>query len=537
MNRTDYHVDVQQFNWGTIEWLHEPSDSPHHHLSLARVVISPKAHQNKHFHVGEEQMLFVLSGKGIFINNGVERHIESTAFQYVAPFAEHVVINESAKEDLVLMVIYAPISLSPLDMPKVSEWHVDVTEHVNLELIQNVTEELSQLLKLDMHYLRGGNCDLTLPEFCITCARHRDCALESEQTPHDGIRQYYCPYGVSQIAAPLVLNERQYGTLWTERFVLGGGDYTRNSFGDFGNEAEQAAREYSRFKTFIKSRIYVVFDHMTIAAQFINMVHERRVLESVLLDKENELLRKTQEQLKLKDRLLKTGARNAHDSFLIDSSRRTPKMMYPYALEMALENALVDEDALRVTQLLDEATYLTNYDLKTIMEMIVVLSRVPARKTKDFEKTARLMRKYEEALTKRDVEDRKGLLKTFCIECLSDIKDSYAENDGTLIERVNQYLELHYREPLNLQSVATHFYISPNYLSAKFNEVNQCSFTDYITDLRIDAAKVMLLNSHMKIIDIAHRSGFQNVSYFTKCFKLREGMTPGKFRMQNRQLT
>ncbi|MDN5297609.1 MAG: hypothetical protein PWP51_162 [Clostridiales bacterium] len=533
MNHTDHHVDVQQFNWGTIEWLHEPSASPHHHLSLARVVISPKAHQNKHFHVGEEQMIFVLSGKGIFINNGIERRIESTAFQYVAPFAEHIVINESKTEDLVLMVIYAPISLSPLGMPKISEWHGDVTAQVNLELIQSVTEELSQLLKLDMHYLRDSDSALPLPAFCITCSQQRDCAIEAEQPSRDGIRQYYCPNGVSQIAAPLVLNECQYGTLWTERFVLGGSDYTRNSFGDFGDGAEQAAREYSRFKTFIKSRIYVVFDHLTIAVQFLNMVHERRVLESVLLDKENELLRKTQEQLKLKDRLLKTGARNANDSFFMDSMQRTPKMMYPYALEMALEEALDTEDTSRITQLLDEATYLTNYDLKTIMEMIVVLSRVPARKTKDFEKTARLMRKYEEALTKRDIGDRKHLLRTFCMECLSDIRDSYEQSDGTLIERVNQYLKQHYREPLNLQFVAAHFYISPNYLSAKFNDVNQCSFTDYISDLRVEAAKGMLLNSHMKIVDIAHRSGFQNVSYFTKCFKLREGITPGKYRMQN----
>jgi AraC-like DNA-binding protein/mannose-6-phosphate isomerase-like protein (cupin superfamily) len=532
MNHT---VDVQHFNWGTIEWLHEPLDSPNHHLRLARVVIFPKAHQNKHFHVGEEQMLFVLSGKGIFIDNGNKRHIESTVFQYVAPFSEHVVINESETEDLVLMVIYAPISLSPMGTPKISEWQGDVAAHVNLELMQNMTEELSQLLKLDIFYQREGTCDLPLPAFCTTCSSHQTCALSADKTPRDGIRQYSCPYGVSQIAMPLMLNERAYGVLWTERFLLGGGDYTRHSFGDFGGEAETAAQQYGQFKTFIKSRIYVVFDHMTIAAQFLNMVHERRVLESVLLDKETELLRKTQEQLRLKDRLLKTGARNSNDSFFFDSMRKTPKMMYPYALEIALENALVDEDASRVIQLLDEASYLTNYDLKTIMEMIVVLSRVPARKTKDFENTARLMRKYEEALAKRDIEDRKDLLKTFCMECLSDIRETYEQGDGTLIERVNQYLKLHYKEPLNLQTVATHFYISPNYLSAKFNEVNRCSFTEYIADRRIEAAKTMLLNGHMKIIDIAHRSGFQNVSYFTKCFKSREGMTPGQYRLQNKR--
>ena len=57
-----------------------------------------------------------------------------------------------------------------------------------------------------------------------------------------------------------------------------------------------------------------------------------------------------------------------------------------------------------------------------------------------------------------------------------------------------------------------------------------CSLSTYINRVRIDNAKLFLLNDDISLTDVAYLSGFDDQSYFSKIFKKVTGVTPGRFR-------
>ena len=71
---------------------------------------------------------------------------------------------------------------------------------------------------------------------------------------------------------------------------------------------------------------------------------------------------------------------------------------------------------------------------------------------------------------------------------------------------------------------------SPYYVSRLFKEELGLTFIEYLTKIRIDAAKRLLLETNMTVSEISDLVGYQDPSYFTKVFKKREGVTPTQFR-------
>ncbi|NOY10392.1 MAG: helix-turn-helix transcriptional regulator, partial [Spirochaetes bacterium] len=56
------------------------------------------------------------------------------------------------------------------------------------------------------------------------------------------------------------------------------------------------------------------------------------------------------------------------------------------------------------------------------------------------------------------------------------------------------------------------------------------SFTDYLTDVRLQKAKELLLYSDMSITSIAYEVGYQDSNYFSSLFKKVEGITPSEYK-------
>ncbi|HEY5576307.1 MAG TPA: cupin domain-containing protein, partial [Clostridiaceae bacterium] len=84
--------DVQKFDWGEVEWLHEPADSTER-LSAGLVKFFPGRKQSQHVHFGEEQILFTLSGRGVHMLNGRAEDVSVGMLIHCPPFSEHEVTN------------------------------------------------------------------------------------------------------------------------------------------------------------------------------------------------------------------------------------------------------------------------------------------------------------------------------------------------------------------------------------------------------------------------------------------------------------
>ncbi|AZU64348.1 helix-turn-helix domain-containing protein [Neobacillus mesonae] len=105
-------------------------------------------------------------------------------------------------------------------------------------------------------------------------------------------------------------------------------------------------------------------------------------------------------------------------------------------------------------------------------------------------------------------------------------------NEETLksVQKAIAFIEHHYIENISLEQVASHVHLSPNYFSNLFKKTTGSSFIEYITNLRVDKAKSMLMDLDLTIYQIASAVGYQDARYFSRVFKAISGKTPSKYR-------
>jgi len=102
-----------------------------------------------------------------------------------------------------------------------------------------------------------------------------------------------------------------------------------------------------------------------------------------------------------------------------------------------------------------------------------------------------------------------------------------------IIYKATGYIRRNYAKKLTLREIADRLYISPQYLSRIFkNETGQTPGS-YITHVRVEESKKLLVNTDTSIVDIPEMVGFEGQSYFTKVFKKFTGVTPGHYRRES----
>lgn len=95
-----------------------------------------------------------------------------------------------------------------------------------------------------------------------------------------------------------------------------------------------------------------------------------------------------------------------------------------------------------------------------------------------------------------------------------------------IINRVEVYIQDHFRENINREDVAAIAYITPNYLSKQFRIKKGMNLRDYINQIRIEEAKRLLLTTNLSVSEVAGLSGYENISYFSTVFRKYTGMSP-----------
>ncbi len=85
-------------------------------------------------------------------------------------------------------------------------------------------------------------------------------------------------------------------------------------------------------------------------------------------------------------------------------------------------------------------------------------------------------------------------------------------------------------EKVTLESVAGDVYLNKTYVSHIFKEMTGISFNDFVLDVKIDRAKILLHYQDMTVSDIAAILCFCNSGYFSSLFRKHTGVTPSEYR-------
>ena len=96
------------------------------------------------------------------------------------------------------------------------------------------------------------------------------------------------------------------------------------------------------------------------------------------------------------------------------------------------------------------------------------------------------------------------------------------------------YMQEHYQESLSLTDISSVLGISSSYFSHLFKKQTGKNYVEYLNEIRLKAVMEDLKNSDFKIAVIAEKNGFHNFEYFSRFFKKATGLSPVKWRQENR---
>lgn len=92
------------------------------------------------------------------------------------------------------------------------------------------------------------------------------------------------------------------------------------------------------------------------------------------------------------------------------------------------------------------------------------------------------------------------------------------------------YIKKHYNENISLTDVAEHVNVNKSYLCDVFKKEQNVTIINYMTNLRIEKAKELLVHTDMKMYEISVEVGYNDYTYFSQIFKRNTGSTLSEFR-------
>lgn len=106
-------------------------------------------------------------------------------------------------------------------------------------------------------------------------------------------------------------------------------------------------------------------------------------------------------------------------------------------------------------------------------------------------------------------------------------------NSGHEFHKIKRFIDYNYQDKITLDSLAKNCSFSKFYLSHRFCELYGKSPIAYLNDVRLSAAKDLLLSTNLSIEEIASSIGFSSACYLSQSFRKKYNMSPNHFRKNN----
>lgn len=172
-----------------------------------------------------------------------------------------------------------------------------------------------------------------------------------------------------------------------------------------------------------------------------------------------------------------------------------------------------------INQMLQRADHGLSFSIGTIMKVYSALDTIA-----DASERFVQFLKFMYILYELSVADDARVLAS------SSFSHAERETESRRVQKVKEYVNEHYSEPLKLSDIADLVGMSPVAFSRFFRHRTGRTLSDYITDIRLGYAARMLVDSSRNISEICYECGFNNLSNFNRTFKAKRNYTPREFR-------
>ncbi|GIP31233.1 helix-turn-helix domain-containing protein [Paenibacillus sp. J2TS4] len=216
-----------------------------------------------------------------------------------------------------------------------------------------------------------------------------------------------------------------------------------------------------------------------------------------------------------------------------------PQLSYPMELEQKLVDAIKVTDDVRIDELLRQyidsifSLRLTDQEyrmflVRMLMELLRIVQDVGVPIHNMFQGEQSLINDLLQLRTADEIESwLKHSIILPIVQMLEQRRQSQYRN---ISEEIIGMIEREYDTDLTLELCAGRMNFSPNYITKVFRKDTGISFTEYLLDYRMKMAKKWLVDTDMKISDIAKKLKYNSSANFIRSFRKIDGMTPGQYR-------
>lgn len=129
-----------------------------------------------------------------------------------------------------------------------------------------------------------------------------------------------------------------------------------------------------------------------------------------------------------------------------------------------------------------------------------------------------------------DIEELENSIILLMRQYIPDIRKEIIDNKEQLFVSILSYLNTHIKDALTLGKICREFGVSQTSLSRMFRSYKETSFSNYLTEMRIEKAKKMMQqNPDAYIRDIAEHCGYSDQFYFSRIFSSVTGICPKEY--------
>lgn len=182
-------------------------------------------------------------------------------------------------------------------------------------------------------------------------------------------------------------------------------------------------------------------------------------------------------------------------------------------------------------ELVDTRASIKDYQLY-LLEILTAILKTAKESEVDMDKLFGInYNLFVELYKFKDLNEVKDWLINICVKIKGYILKGRQDTCKSLVKSAVEYLQKNYGDcDITVDRICRHLHISPTYFSVIFKKETGLTFVNYLTSMRMEAAKELLIYTGLKTFEIAYKVGYSEPNYFSYCFKKHFSISPSEYR-------
>lgn len=130
----------------------------------------------------------------------------------------------------------------------------------------------------------------------------------------------------------------------------------------------------------------------------------------------------------------------------------------------------------------------------------------------------------------KDVEQMRKWFLDKMEQAVREVANNKETQSGGVVAKAKSYINANYHKEISLDEVSREVDISPYYFSKIFKDETGENFIEYVTGIRMEKAKELLVSSGLSMKEICAKIGYSDPNYFSRTFKKNVGVTPTEYK-------